>query len=142
MSEPSPADLSCDYRIPEREIELLYSIDWWDGPLSGLAKRADQYFWFEFYCDDGDGKDYFYRLHPIPTPEIEATLQWFAKYEGYERRYNALANDPATRDLPSTKALADEWQLFEATRFAYASRPSTGWFCSGANPSFYAVQIA
>src|SRR5262245_6948643 len=117
MSDPSPTDLSRDLRIPEHEIELLYSIDWWDGPLNGLPNSAQHYFSFECYCDDGEGSEYFYRLHPSPTAEVEATLEWFGRYESYERRYQALANDSAMRDLPSTKALVDEWQVFEATRF-------------------------
>jgi len=109
--------------------------------MNGLAKCASQYFWFEFYCDDGDGKDYFYRLHPVPTHEVEATLQWFTRHRGYQERYRVLVNDPAMSPLPSTQALADEWQAFLATRFDFASRSFTGWFCSGQNPSFYAVQI-
>jgi hypothetical protein len=141
MSDPTPSDLPAELRVPEREVELLYSIDWWDGPLSGLAKHKGRYFWFQFYCDDGDGKDYFYRLHAIPASEEEAALAWFARYKDYQRRWIPLGNDPATCDLPSTKALQDEWQSFGDSRFDYASRPWTAWFCSGENASFYAVQI-
>lgn len=141
MSEPTPNDLPPELRVPEREIKLLYSIDWWDGPINGLAKRGDRYFWFEFYCDDGYGRDYFYRLHPIPASEEKATLDWFARYKDYQQRWMPLANDPATRDSSSTKALTEEWQIFTASRVDYASHPYTGWFCSGANASFYGVQI-
>ncbi len=56
MNETFPSDLPPELRVPEREIELLYSIDCWDGPVSGLSKRGRLYFWFEFYCSPDVGR--------------------------------------------------------------------------------------
>lgn len=67
-------------RIKEDDIKILFIVDWWDGPLSGMCLWQDEKYWFsatdEWYeVYDGENKHEYFRKFEIyeMTPEQIAT---------------------------------------------------------------------
>lgn len=119
MRKQDESDLSKIPQLDEREVQLISSFGWWDGPESGLAKYQDSICWFDFHHMDDEGKHYFYVLYSLTREQIlEAT------HRSQARRENA-------KTIPQV-----DWHwldLQDSTRL--------GWFMDGLNQSFYGVEV-
>ena len=62
-------------KFDESKIEIIKSVDWYDGPLCGWMEYEGKKYWFDltsfcFLCDDfceceDSGRHYFYQIYPI-----------------------------------------------------------------------------
>ena len=126
----------------ERHIKISWHHDWYDGPIDGVIVYQGGRYWFSFYCDtDAPGNPFYYLVYPLTVEEADSADAWSVKSEDYAKRWRPLANNPASRDLSSTKALGEEWKRHFETLPDFAKREAIAWFQSGANQSFYGIEI-
>jgi len=110
--------------------------------MNGLISFRGHRFWFNFYCDtDEPGNPYCYLVYPLSTEEADFADSWSAENERLRSEWMPLGNDPAKRDLPSTKQVEARWKAHEASLPNYADRQPVAWFISGTHPDFYGMQV-
>lgn len=102
-------------------VELQLFIDWYDGPLSGVATYRGKDYWFEAegrkdetYSATMDGRRFL--LYPITPAEL-------ADEEYWDRQY-----DEHVQDKPES----EKWRFYEPYEKRqvpdYSSREPVGWF--------------
>jgi hypothetical protein len=142
QSDRSANDLLKYQRFDEKEVTYRWHKDWWDGPRNGSISYRGQRFWFDFYWDtDEPGSPYYYFVYPLTTEEADFADSWSAENERFRSEWMPLGNDPARRDLPSTKEVEVRWKAHESRLPNYSDRQPLAWFISGTNASFYGVQV-
>lgn len=76
--------------IKEEEIKIIFAVDWWDGPLSGVCIYNGEKHWFqatdEWYEED---KPY-WRRYAV----IKLTPEQLAKEEAMHELYEEKIGDP------------------------------------------------
>jgi|GEM_PF-2969039 len=138
----SPDDLLKHPRFDEKEVVYRWRNDWWDGPINGSISYRGQRFWFDFYCDTEEpGNPLYYLVFPLTETEADFADAWSAENERFRTEWMPLGNDPATKDIPSTKEIAVRWKAHEGRLPNYSDRPPVAWFISGSNSSFYGIQV-
>jgi hypothetical protein len=138
----SPDDLLKYPRFDEREIGYRWRVDWWDGPLNGSISYRGVRHWFEFYCDtDEPGNPYYYLVYPLSNEEADFADSWSAENERYRHEYVPLVNNTPAKDLRKAAEVAAKWKVHEELLPDYTAREPVAWFASGANSSFYGVQL-
>jgi hypothetical protein len=73
--------------------------------------------------------------------EADLADRWSEVHEEIGDKWRLLANDPATEHSPELATLTEAWEQHRAALPDFTERPPIAWFLSGANPSFYGVQI-
>jgi hypothetical protein len=105
-----------------RDVELLFFVDWYDGPLSGVARYAGTEYWFAAAGPDDDGfaprpEDRRFFLYPINADEL-------ADEEGWHRLYE--------QHVAGDKPESEKWRFYEPYEARqqpdYSSRDAIGWF--------------
>lgn len=138
----SPDDLLRFPRFDERAISMRWHHQWWDGPLDGMIEYGGEQYWFGFYCDTDEPRNpYYYLVYPLSAEEVGVAEEWSRIHKKFGEEWRPLANHPDTRMLPSTEALGQRWEAHRARLPDFTEREPVAWFSSGANPSFYGVQI-
>lgn len=56
------------------EVNYLWSLDWYDGPLSGLCECQGKKYWF--YFADDLGYNWAYTLHELPPEQLTDAEHW------------------------------------------------------------------
>jgi len=137
----SPSDLLKYPHLDERKVELRWSKDWWDGPINGSASYRGRRYWFEFYCDDGEGIQYYYLVHPLSDEQADFADAWADENARLGDEWRPLGNDPTRRNSEAAKSLGEKWKAHEAVLPDYTVQQPIGWFGSGGNAAFYAIQV-
>lgn len=138
----SPDDQLKYPQLDERRVHHRWSKEWWDGPLDGLVIYQGVRYWFSFYCDtDEPGNPYYYLAYPLTEAEADFANSWSAKNEQYRKEWIPLGNCPETKGSTAEREIAAQWKLHDAMLPDYTKREPVAWFVSGANASFYGVQI-
>ena len=63
-------------------VKLLFSTNWWDGPLCGLCEYENKYYWFEVYQDEEydeekeEWGDRIYKAYEIEPWQLSYELYW------------------------------------------------------------------
>ncbi len=120
-------------QLNEAEIRFLWSFDWFDGPLHGLAEYRGRKVWFDFHHMDDEGTDYFYVLYPLTDRQIEEAEVWKQTRGQYESNTQTGEGKWVGRDESRHNA---DWNgpLVEGV-------PPLGWFMDGSNQDFYGIKI-
>ncbi|MEZ5986116.1 MAG: DUF5071 domain-containing protein [Hyphomonas sp.] len=75
------------------EISLVCWLDWYDGPVSGLARWKGEVFWFAMEGDAGE-EPRTYQLFKLTKPQLEEAFAWFE-----EKRVWSETRAPQIRTL-------------------------------------------
>lgn len=116
-------------RLDESRIRLLWHVDWWDGPLHGLAEYDGKKAWFAFHDMDEPGRHYFYRLYTLTEAQVAEAELWHATrgtYDATTQRW--LGRDEARHNV--------DWVSPDVS-----TQQPLGWFMDGSNSDFYGIQI-
>jgi len=129
-------------QIDERLVKICWHKDWWDGPVDGCIVYGGARYWFSFWCDtDAPRNPYYYFIYPLSDQESAIADAWSKKNEEFAKKWRPLANDPAMKDSEEVKAVGTKWRVHFETLPDFTQREPVGWFCSGSNSSFYAVEV-
>lgn len=116
-------------QLDEARIRLVWHVDWWDGPLHGLAEYDGRKAWFAFHDMDEPGRHYFYRLFLLTNAQVAEAQLW------HETR--------GTYDVPT-----QSWRGRDETRHNVAwsspdlsTQQPLGWFTDGSNSEFYGIRV-
>src|SRR5258705_12589630 len=90
----SPNDLLKYSHLEELEVTMRWRKDWWDGPLNGSISYRGSRYWFEFYCDDGEGIQYYYLVYPLSEEQADFADAWAEVNTRLGDQWRPLANDP------------------------------------------------
>jgi len=134
-------DLSTLSRLDERTVKLEWSMDWWDGPLNGLAVVDGEKRWFEYHSDDDDAIEFHYVLYPLSPADLCRAEAWRAVNEEWQvawrERYSRIEH--AWSD--EAKQFGEDWKKALPKFESPISEPPIGWFSSGRNNAFYAIRV-
>jgi hypothetical protein len=103
-----------------RGVEIEFRVDWYDGPVSGVATHRGQARWFE--AEPGFDPDVRTRqlfLYPLSAEEL-------ARERELNRLYEEHARGKPAEEWPAI-LLERDWEL----PTEYAARASVGWFYAG-----------
>lgn len=141
-SSRSPDDLRHLPHFDEREIELRWHKDWWDGPQTGAISFQGQVYWFQIYCDS-DEPPYpsYFLAYLLSAEETVFADRWSAEHERLRTEWMPLANDPNNQNSRELTELTAKWKAHDECLPDYANREPAAWFRTGSNPSFSAVQL-
>src|SRR2546426_2432789 len=132
---PDETDIASFPQLDEREMQLLWSVAWWDGPLSGLLEYRGQKCWFHFHhedetdCGRGGCSHYHYILYAVTQDQIleaETWLNSLGRWDSEMGKY--LARDEAVHD--------ESWNCPDRS----VAKP-IGWFKDGLNANFYGIKV-
>ena len=137
----SPSDLLRYPHLEGREVELRWSKDWWDGPINGSLSYRGRRCWFQFYCDDEAGIQYYYLVYLLSDEQADFADAWSDVNTRLGDEWRPLANDPTGRASPAFESLTAKWKAHDAELPNYAVQQPVGWFSSGANAAFYGIQV-
>ena len=102
-------------------MEILFFFDWYDGPLSGVARYGGAEYWFEAEGREDETfalkiEDRRLFLYPISADELAEEAFWQRLYEKY------------VRDKPES----EKWKFYDPyekrKKPDYVSREPIGWF--------------
>jgi hypothetical protein len=102
-------------------VEILFFFDWYDGPLSGVARYGGAEYWFEAEGREDETfalkiEDRRLFLYPISADELAEEAFWQRLYEKY------------VRDKPES----EKWKFYDPyekrKKPDHASREPIGWF--------------
>jgi len=143
MFEPTPADLLIYPHFPEGEIKLLGHFDWFDGPMNGVVLHLGNYYWFQAFFDDDEGKDTFYFLYPLIDDDLKNCRAFFERLQEFANALKPFENPTGHLQTPEAAALgAFQEQAradFRAKMKVFSSHKPVGWFSSSGNSSFAGV---
>ncbi len=72
--------------IPGSDIQLICWLDWYDGPVSGLASWSGKKVWFRL-SSDADADPRIYSLFSLTPDQLAEAFDWFEeKRDWYETR--------------------------------------------------------
>jgi hypothetical protein len=60
--------------IPYSEVDILWADDYYDGPLSGMARYDNKLYWFDFF-DEGDDRHRHFSLSSLTFEQRNEELQ-------------------------------------------------------------------
>ena len=115
--------------------------DWYDGPLNGSISYRGSRYWFEFYCDDGEGIQYYYLVYPMSEEQADFADAWAEVNTRLGDQWRPLANDPTGRNSAAFESLTAQWKAHETDLPDYTVQQPIGWFASGSNAAFYGIQV-
>lgn len=73
-------------QIDGRDVRLICWLDWYDGPVSGLARWRGEVVWFAI-DSDADAEPRQYRLYALDPQQIGEAKTWFEeKLDWFETR--------------------------------------------------------
>jgi hypothetical protein len=132
MSEPDsrPADTADHARLPQLDsarIKLLFAMNWFDGPLSGLAEYEGRRVWFDFHHMDEEGLHFYYTLFPL-TPEQNAAAVLWRRTHGRYVHGRWVGRDEARFDVNYRGPVLEGVEPL-------------GWFMDGPNRDFYGIKV-
>lgn len=118
------------------DVELLWATDWWDGPVRGVARRADLHYWFNAVFDEtADDYEHPRRLllFELSPDEVRGETD---KHLYFEREIGntkyCFHLQPEQRHAP--QGGARDWAKHPIYRdrrsrpSPYEARPAVGWF--------------
>ncbi|KAB1908822.1 hypothetical protein F8279_05765 [Micromonospora sp. AMSO1212t] len=94
-------------------VEIVELLDWYDGPLDGLALHEGREFWFSAGPDWAPGEPRRLVLHAI-------TAEQAARVRAEARQFEAFA--------AAAPADGDAWEQAWDARSTYSEAPASGWF--------------
>lgn len=80
-------------RIHGRDVRLICWLDWYDGPVSGLARWNGEVVWFAMESDAGE-EPRSYRLFALTPQQVDEAQAWFE-----EKRYWFETRAPIIRQI-------------------------------------------
>ena len=122
----SPEDLKALPQWDEKEVALLWRIDWFDGPLNGMMAYRGGHYWFDICCDADEGPCSYYLVFETSGDEFDSAKArhkaWIEQNVEWEK-----AGRPDPREFFND--VGKEPSL--------AHREPVAWFSSGSNRAFY-----
>jgi hypothetical protein len=97
-------------------VEIVFWADWYDGPVSGVARYRGREHWFEAEPEFYAQKRRMLHVYPLTDDEL-------AREKELDRIYEEQAKGKPVEEWPSVLRERD----FELPS-AYAERESLGWF--------------
>ena len=132
---PDEKDISSLPQIDEREMHILWHVDWWDGALSGLLEYRGQKCWFHFHhedetgCDQGGTSHYQYILYSLTSDQISEAESWINSRGHWDIKTQTwIGRDESIHN--------ESWICPDL-----AQNKPIGWFMDGCNPEFYPVKV-
>ncbi|MEV4481834.1 hypothetical protein [Micromonospora coxensis] len=101
-------------------VQLVEVLDFYDGPLDGLALYREREYWFSAvpeWIRDAEPSE------PRPLVLHEITAQQAAQVRAESRQFDVFANGDGNED---------DWQQAWDTRSTYDEAPAVGWFLEAA----------
>lgn len=141
MTDPL-AGLPC---VACAELELLCTVDIYDGPISGLVRHGGGMSWFAWLYDDEEPSPRRYSLHALPANDIPAAEAWAGRHNALRDEllvaanphiYPVSARQRAT--MRSTERIEEDFAALADLPNAWAALPATAWF-SEAGQAFAAI---
>lgn len=111
--------------LDEKQIEIIQPFDWWDGPLSGLAKYQDQEYWFEFQHEEeieGHTSQYHYLLYKLTEEQMQ--------------KVKTAIQTALEKGKPCRYGVEREWDSLKLTGAVVVGR-----FKSGGNADLYGIKV-
>jgi hypothetical protein len=124
---PDKSDLIALPQLDEREVQFLWSVEWWDGPLNGLAEYQGKKCWFNFHHEDESGSHYHYVLYELSGLEEQQAEDWYrsrGRWDGKQWAGRDESKHDASWTGPTLSVI-----------------PVLGWFRDGANTDFYGIKV-
>jgi hypothetical protein len=103
-------------------------MDWWDGPLNGLAIYNGERCWFDINCPDTNDRHYHYVLFPLADADANEAESWYRTRGRYDGSRGIWVGRDESHDATW---LGPDLSLTEPL----------GWFEDGKNESFYAIKV-
>jgi len=132
---PDESDISCLPQINERELRILWHVDWWDGALTGLLEYRGQKCWFHFHhedetrCEQGGTSHYHYVLYALTPQQITDAETWYRSRGHWDPKTQAwVGRDQSLHN--------ESWNCPD---LSLSMR--IGWFKDGRNPEFYGIRV-
>ena len=122
-------ELSQMAQLDETQVAFVWAMDWWDGPLNGLAIYQNRFCWFDFHSMDEAGLNYFYVLYWLSEAQVQEAQAWHDAKGWVDFQSGQLVGRDSAKFNPYY-----EGPQVEATN-------CQGWFWSGSNPKFYAIEV-
>ena len=133
LTGPDESDLSQLPRLDETEIHLLWYVDWWDGPLTGMVEYRGAKCWLRLHHEDesevagGGSSHYHYVLYRLTQDQVEEAETWHSS-RGEWNGETWVGRDESAHD--------DGWEAPDLS----ANVP-LGWFTEGRNQDFYQIKV-
>ena len=95
------------YKKSDNEIEMLWYVDYYDGPLSGVALYEGKRVWFQnsAWSHDNLFNVWQYKLYELSEDEFYDELNWHNRFltdrdSGDKKRFDKYYKDREKRDDP------------------------------------------
>src|SRR5262245_36178639 len=125
---PDKSNLGTLPQLDEREVQFLWSMDWYDGPLTGLADYHRKKCWIIYHSDDESERHFQYVLYELPEAEAREAEDWYRTRGSWDGK-RWVGRDESIHDASWTGPTLS------------ASR-ALGWFRDGANADFYGIKVS
>ena len=137
-------------RIGAEEIEIIWHKEWFDGPLNGVARYQNKFYWFEtqglaegFDLPDAQGSDdQVYFLFLLKKNELAEANEWNRKNKIWKKEWtnkHFLNKSQAEKDKFRADWEKDlgEWESPELDK----KKPAC-WFLDDDRAQFYSIKLA
>ena len=95
------------YKKSDNEIEMLWYVDYYDGPLSGVALYEGKHVWYQIsaWSHDNLFNVWQYKLYELSEDEFYDELNWHNRFltdrdSGDKKRFDKYYKDREKRDDP------------------------------------------
>ena len=121
-------DIAKLLQLDEREVHFLWRLDYYDGPLNGLAEYQGEKVWFDFHHMDEEGLHYFYVLYRLEQAQLNEIMAWKQAEGEYDYENQVWVG----RD-------EERYNSWHGPKLDSAE--PIGWFMDGQNPDYYAIRV-
>jgi hypothetical protein len=119
--------------LPElTDVEKVWFSDWYDGPITGVARHAGHEYWFVMVTAPESGaswdfKPRHYALHLLSNEQLAEAWQMHQSFAA--AGFPGCLHSPPCANVKAqeaTEALRDRWP--EAHEEPWMNAPAIGWF--------------
>lgn len=99
-------------------MDILYSLDWYDGPRSGVADYNGQPHFFESqWADIGTADEDWFKLSPITKEVFEQEIELWGLWKKWKAAYDAgLTEQEYHPFLPADRLRGEELEELQKTQ--------------------------
>jgi hypothetical protein len=118
-------------KLHSNEVQLLWHVDFWDGPINGLCLYHNEKFWFELWTDEeeeipdsGSRRFLVVKLAPHQLADEEYWHDLFRQKVGTHTDYGEA--HPEVKPRESHREFYEPYQ--QRAKPDYSGNPVIGWF--------------